>query len=253
MRKFIFSTDLHYGYERRNGHKSPLHDLKAWQTVVKFAADFKPDVWILGGDMLDCGAISHHTKHKPGQTEGLRLVNDAAEGRAVFIAPVERLAKERVYFIGNHEHWLDDLRDEMPALEGLVDVRTLLGLQGWQVVPQGDAYHLGKLTFIHGDTLSGGEHVAKSAVIHYERSMRFGHFHTYQTYTKTSPLHYKHAKTGMAVPCLCGKMPSYGKGRPNRWVQGFCYGWVHDNGHFNDHVVIILDGKATINGKVYAS
>lgn len=253
MKRFIATYDLHFGYERRNSHKIALHDIKAWNTVLAFAKDFKPNTWIHGGDMLDCGVISHHNHGKPGATEGLKLVADATEGRKVFIDPVEEIvgSGEKVYLIGNHEDWLTDLTDKIPALEGLVDLETLLHLGKWKVVPQGGSYNLGKLTFIHGDTIKGGEHCAKAAVVNYERSVRFGHHHCFQAYTKNSVLEYKHAKTGVSLPCLCTKTPKYGEGAANRWVQGFLYGYIDDGGHFNDYVVIIVDGKCIVNGKVY--
>jgi hypothetical protein len=248
MQKFIAAFDLHFGYERRNGHKVPLHDMKAWNVVNEFAKDFKPDVFIHGGDMLDCGVISHHNKKKPGNVEGLRLLADAEEGYKTFIQPIQ--AKKKVYIIGNHEDWLNDLIVETPALEGIIDIRKLLKLDDWTVIDQGGVFNLGKLTFLHGDTVKGGEHVAKAAVINYERNVRFGHHHTAQLYTKTSPIAYKNAKTGMAVPCLCTKDPKYGESKPNRWMQGFIYGYVGE-GSFNDYMTVIVDGKATIGGKIY--
>lgn len=254
MLKFLYTTDLHFGYERKGGHRVALHDEKAWKAVLAFAKDFKPDIWILGGDMLDCGVISHHNHGKPGATEGLKLIADAKEGRELFIEPVEDIVGpkgELVYMIGNHEDWLTDLTDKIPALEGLIDVDSLLKLKRWKIVPQGQAYILGKLTFVHGDTVKGGEHVAKNAVVNYERSIRFGHHHTFQVYTKNSALNYKNAKTGIAVPCLCNKDPKYGEGAPNRWVQGFNYGYV-DTGSYSDYVVVILDGRCVVNGKVYS-
>lgn len=249
----MYTTDLHFGYERRNGHKVPLHDARAWGATIAFASDFKPDVWIHGGDMLDCGVISHHNHGKPGATEGLKLISDATEGRQAFIAPVEQIVPkgQLVYMIGNHEDWLTDLTDYMPALEGLVELSNLLKLTKWTIVPQGGAFHLGKLTFIHGDTVKGGEHVAKNAVVNYERNIRFGHHHTFQAYTKNSALDYKNAKTGIAVPCLCTKTPKYGEGNPNRWVQGFNYGYVDTGGMFNDYIVTIIDGRFSVHGKQY--
>jgi hypothetical protein len=252
--RFIATFDLHFGWERKGGHKVPLHDPKAWAAVMAFAADFKPTTWIHGGDMLDCGVISHHRKGKPGQTEGLRLLADATEGRKLFIDPVEKVVGKGgklVYIVGNHEDWLTDLTDEMPSLEGIVNIENLLGLDRWTVIPQGGMYRLGKLCFVHGDTIKGGEMVAKAAVINYEESIRFGHHHTAQLYTKTSPIQSKLAKTGMAVPCLCSKDPKYGEGAPNRWVQGFLYGYVGKGGIYNDYLAIIIDGKVTINGKSY--
>lgn len=251
MKKFIATYDLHFGFERRGGHKVALHDPKAWNTVLEFAKDFKPHTWIHGGDMLDCGVVSHHNHGKPGATEGLKLLSDAREGRATFIEPVEKIAKDLIYIVGNHEDWLNDLTEAIPSLEGLIDLGTLLDLKKWTVVPQGGAYHLGKLSFIHGDTVKGGEHVAKNAVINYERNIRFGHHHTLQVYTKNSALDYKNAKTGMAVPCLCTKTPKYGEDAPNRWVQGFLYGYVDDSGMFSDYPVIIVDGRCVVNGKTY--
>lgn len=251
MTRFIFTTDVHYGYERRNGHKIPLHDQRAFDAVLKFAQDFKPHTWVMGGDILDCGSISHHNKHKPRNTEGMRLLADAEECRDRIIKPAEELAPERVFIEGNHCDWINDFLDEYPALEGILDVRKLLQLDKWKYIPQGGHHDLGKLTFIHGDTISGGEHVAKAAVINYERSIRFGHFHTFQTYSKTSAIDYKNAKTGVAVPCLCTKSPKYGEGRPNRWQQGFLYGYVEDNGMFWDNVVVILDGRFVVGGKTY--
>ncbi len=203
--------------------------------------------------MLDCGVISHHNHGKPGATEGLKLLSDAKEGREVFILPVEEIVGkgDLVYITGNHEDWLTDLTDKVPALEGLVDLETLLKLKKWKVIPQGGFYNLGKLTFIHGDTVKGGEQVAKNAVLYYERNVRFGHHHTFQTYTKNSAFEYKNGKTGVAVPCLCTKNPKYGEGAPNRWMQGFNYGYVREGGFFSDYVVTIVDGTFVVNGKTY--
>lgn len=253
MTKFIATFDLHYGYERRHGHAYPLHDISAWSTVLKFAADFKPDTWIHGGDMLDCGVISHHNHGKPGATEGMKLLADAKEGRKIFIDPVEKIVGkgDLVYLIGNHEDWLTDLSDAIPALEGLIDVNTLLKLDNWRIIPQGGHFDLGKLTFIHGDTVKGGEHVAKNAVMNYDRNVRFGHHHTSQSYCRNSALDFKNAKTGVAVPCLCGKNPKYTEGAPNRWTQGFQFGYIRDGGLFNDYTVIITAGVCTVNGKTY--
>ena len=255
MVKYLFTTDLHYGFERKNGHKVPLHDVKAWNAVLAFARDFKPDVWILGGDMLDVGCVSHHNHGKPGATEGLKLIADAREGRKMFIEPVQEIVGKKgklVYIRGNHERFLDDLTEKIPGLEGLLDLDQLLKLdKQWEIVPQGGAYKLGKVTFVHGDTISGGENAAKGSVTTYERNIRFGHIHTYAAYTKTSPLDAKLAKTGIAVPCLCGKVPNYGRGKPNRWTQGYLYGYIDTDGTFNDYVVIITDGKCIVNGKAY--
>jgi hypothetical protein len=255
MEKFVALFDLHWGYERDGQrHKVALHDEKAISVAMQFIKDFKPDHVILGGDALDCGSVSHHRRGVVGQLESLRLLAEAKELRAAVIEPLEKQIKGRlVYHIGNHEDWLSDLVDELPALEGIVDISSLLKLDEdrWEVIPQGKASRLGKLTFIHGDTVKGGQNPALAAVTNYERNIRFGHFHTFQMATKTTPVD-QNGHTGIAVPCLSKKGHRYGLGAPNKWMQGFLWGYVGGpEGIFNDYVTVIVNGKALINGKVY--
>ena len=220
MEKFIFITDLHYGYERDvYRHKKPIHDLKAMNVALQFMDDFKPAEIILGGDMLDCGCIGPHKK-KDGERlrEGLRLRDDAKEMRSRFINRIEvhKKAKKR-YLEGNHEAWLNQLIDHEPGLEGIVDLKTILSLgDEWDIIAQGKYFKLGKyLIFIHGDQYKGGgEYVAKKAVIDYEASVRMGHFHSLSIYTKSAALDIRDNKTGMVVPCLSAKGP--------QWVRGSC-------------------------------
>ena len=255
MKSYLGLWDLHYGYERDvYRHKKALHDEKAMDIALQFAQDFKPEILYLGGDILDCGAISHHNRHKPGQVDGLRVRDDATELRSVFIDPLESISSiERwIWQLGNHERWLDDIVDEIPGMEGFVDLKHIMDLDDdWEVLPVGGHLNIGKLTFLHGDQLKGGEHIAKATVIAYERSVRFGHFHTHQVYTKTSAADMLLGKTGVVVPCLCKKGPKYGGGNPNRWAQGFNFGWINADGTFNDYVAIIVDGRCIVNGKEY--
>lgn len=252
MEKFVALFDIHFGAERDGQrHKVPLHDIKAVNVALEFIDDFKPNHVILGGDILDCGAISHHTRGRVGQLEGLRLLADAKECHDVVIAPIEKIVKGRlVYHEGNHENWLKDLTDELPALEGIVDIRALLGMgKRWELISQGKASKLGRLVFVHGDNIKGGANPAKYAVEAYARNVFFGHHHTHAVYTKVSALD-MYGHTGVAVPCLCKKTPRYGEGAPNRWMQGFLHGWI-DKDIFSAQVSIIIGGKAIINGKRY--
>lgn len=255
IRRFMFVTDTHWGWESKGGHKTTIHDPKALDVMLQFAEDFKPHDFIFGGDILDCGVISHHTKGKPRKTEGFRLLRDAEECRTNIIKPIERILPReglKAFIIGNHCDWIEDLLDEEPGLEGLVDVKHLLELDKWKVIPQGGGIQYHKMYFIHGDTVKGGEHCAKKAVTDYARNIRFGHHHTYQAFTTTSPVDTEVARTGIAIPCLCSKDVGYMERIPNKWVQGWNYGWVEDNGVFNDQVAIVIRGKAIINGKRYS-
>jgi hypothetical protein len=251
--KFVAGFDVHYGYERKNRHKTPLHDWQALEPFLRFVEDFKPDVFIAGGDWLDCGAVSHHNHNKPGKTEGLRIADDAKELRSLVLDRIEAASPKRIYLKANHEAWLDDISEAIPGLEGLLDVEKLLGLDKWSVVQQGDYFKLGKLVFIHGDQIRASEYAAKNAVLAYEQNIRMGHLHTLQVYTKTSAMHIEQGRTGMVVPCLCSKRPSYLNESPNKWLQGFLYGYMQQDGNFNDYPVIITKGQCVVNGKQYSA
>lgn len=230
----------------------PLHDLKAWDIVMRFAQDFKPHHWIIGGDGLDCGEISHHNRLKPRRTEGFRLLKVAEEMKREVIRPIEAVTlKTTRYIKGNHEDWIEDLLDADPALEGLVSLEGMLDLKNWEVIEQGGFTRLGHLHFIHGDQISGGVNAARNAVDAYGECIRLGHFHTFQAATRTSAIESKLPKTGVAVPCLAQKNPRYNESRPNRWAQGFNYGWVMPDGSFHDYVALVIDGQAVVNGTVY--
>src|SRR5690606_14438415 len=117
---------------------------------------------ILGGDMLDCGPVSHHRKGKVGELEGLRLRHDA-DLLSSFITQLEATTTKpsgsgggrRIYHIGNHEGWLSQLTDAIPALMEIVDIPRLLSLSPrWEVVEQGGVSRLGKLHFLHGDQIN---------------------------------------------------------------------------------------------------
>lgn len=254
-KRFLYLTDIHWGYEQTGRTRTAIHSLKALDTVLRFATDFAPDYVIWGGDNLDCAAISHHTQHKPRTVEGLRIQEDAA-GFAAYrqaVAQTMRKGGTEVLFEGNHEDWLNDLVDKVPGLEGLLDLRTLVGFPADGVfVPQGGIWNLGTLWFLHGDVFKGGgANVAKKAVEIYGRSIRFGHFHRFEAFTKHAALDARDTKTGMAIPCLCTRSPGYAKGAPNQWSQGFLYGWVHKDGTFTDVPVMLVDGHFTYDGRVY--
>lgn len=254
-KRFVFLTDVHWGFERKNRHKVPIHSPKALDAVLRFLTDFKPHYLIWGGDNLDCAAISHHNKDNQRAVEGLRIQEDAAGFAAFRKAAAWTMTPggEEVLFEGNHEDWLNDLVNKFPGLEGLLDLPTLLGLDKTvRFIPQGGAYKLGKLWFIHGDQFKGGgSNIAKKAVETYGRCIRFGHFHKFEAFTKMSALDVQDAKTGMAIPCLCTRGPGYGKGAPNQWSQGFLYGFVNPDGTFHDVPVVMVDQHFVANGVRY--
>lgn len=253
---FVAFYDIHHGQEDRRGYKESAHDAKLLDAALHFVQDFKPKLCVLGGDNLNCAPVSHWLKDNKRAREGMRWSRELDAFDREFFTPLNGAlprGADCVWLDGNHEAWVDQFLDKKPEMEGLIHHRDELRLEerGWEYWPQGSIVKRGHLHFIHGDTLRGGEHVAKAAVIQYDRNIRFGHFHTFQVYTRVAAADERDRKTGLAVPCLGRLNPAFLKDSPTRWTQGFLYGWIGRDGTFADYCAIATNGRFTIHGKTY--
>ncbi len=105
---------------------------------------------------------------------------------------------------------------------------------------------------MHGDTIGGGQASAKKAVETWCQNVVMGHFHTLQTFTKASPAQDSKRFTGTCLPCMCDLNPGYGRGRANKWVNGFGICSVRPSGDFNLFPIVISDGQFSMpDGQVY--
>lgn len=258
MTKFVFSPDKHVGWQQTSKGLQPLHDQKAIDSVLKFASDFLPDVWIEGGDNMDYGPVSHWLKHKKKSSKDLDLSRDAHEYKINVLDPINEIMgrrsrekKRKIWMKGNHEGWAGEFAEENPGVAGLVEPERLLNLKGWEMLDEGETVNLGKLYFAHGDKIGNVRNVAAAAVQLYGHPIVFGHFHTFQVAPRHELIGSDSVKMGMCVPGLCNKNPSYMGNRPNQWMKGFAYGYVHEDGTFQIYVPLIIGGKFAAEGKVY--
>lgn len=259
MQKFIFSPDKHVGWQQEPGRGlQPLHDLRAINAMLKFASDFQPDVWIEGGDNMDYGPVSHWLKHKKKSSQGLDLSKDAREYKREVLDPVNEIMsrrskskKEKIWIIGNHEDWGKEFAEENPGVAELIDPRNLLDLKDWTVVPCGGHVQLGKLFVVHGDKIGNSKNHATAAVALYGHPVIYGHFHTFQVAPRHELIEVESPKIAMCVPGLCNKNPNYMENKPNQWMKGFAYGYVHDDGTFNVYVPIVVGGRFAAEGHIY--
>lgn len=258
MKSFIAAFDLHFGWEYRyrrgNRYIAPTHSLESVAAMMEFARDLRPDVFILGGDQLNCGPVSHWLRGKPRKLENLRLKEEMDMLEKHILLPVEKMTpKEKVWLRGNHEVWIEELVNEIPGIEGLVEPENYLRLKqrGWKVFAQGEIYKLGKLNIIHGDVLPPGKNVAEKMVKSYRRNVRCGDRHRYEAATDDTPYDSKDIHTGIVVPAMSQCNAAYMKNRVSNHHQGFLFGWVAPNGNFTDHVMTIINNKFIHNGKVY--
>ena len=229
------------------GWKPDVSD--ALWTALNFCDDFKPDITILGGDVVDLPEISRFTERKKITRERLRL-NHTFELTNQILDRVDKLTQEEVvYEKGNHEGWLDSWIDENPALEGLISLEQNLCLKerGYQVIPENKAYKLGHARFIHGWYFT--LHHCKKTVNEMGDNVFYGHTHDVQVHTKAN--YEQKPIMGQSMGCLCDLDPTWRKGRPNRWVHGFGIFYFSSDGAFTPYNPIIINGKFWWNGKLY--
>lgn len=243
-----------------------LHFPKIHKPTVNAVFDFlsknKPDVFIFGGDQFHFDCISHHTAHTPIFRTRRSYMNDIEGFDANILTPLEKLLPkscEKVWIIGNHEDWEQDLINEHPELEDAIGHVRLLRLveRGWTVIPLGHAYKLGKLNVIHGEVLSGignqaGMYPSRKAVELYSGNVLAGHTHAPQMYTKISPIDQSNKWQGYIAPTAGNVNPTYLRNRPTGWLNGLVVIESHPNGSsFNLYLINVIKGEFIYGGIIY--
>lgn len=243
--------DLHY----------PQYHKPTIACLFDYLDNNKVDTFIMGGDQFHFDCISHHTKGLPLYRTRRAYMNDIEGFDRDILTPLEaKLGPKckKIWIIGNHERFEQDLIEEHPELEAAIGHVRLLRLRerGWQIIELGHSYKLGKLIIIHGEVLSGvgnqaGMYPAKKAVELYACSVLAGHTHAPQTYTRISPVDHINKWQGIIAPIGGAVNPSYLRNRPTAWLNGFTRIETLPNGNFNLYPIIVSGGQCAFNGKVY--
>jgi hypothetical protein len=235
----------------------PHLDKPTWAAVLDFTKRNRVGLFVFGGDNLDCGSISHHTKSKPLFRPRGQMLKDLEGFKKTQLDAVEKTLPRdaiKVWLTGNHEDWASQLIEEQPELEGLLDFPKYLNLveRGWIVKPQGGHFKQGHLKFIHGDVLTGGQNAPRKALDTYVESVVFGHFHAFSSATKILPHSAKYKWQAWATGCVGKLDASYLKNRPTGWLNGFniteFYG---TSGRFSHFPVTVFNGQFAYGGKLY--
>lgn len=251
--KTIAVYDTHY----------PLYSKGTYSAIFDYLSKNKVDTFIFGGDQFHFDCISHHTLGQPLYRTRRAYANDIEGFERTVLRPIEKLLPKgckKIWIIGNHERFEFDLIEAHPELEGIVDHVKLLRLKerGWEIIPLGHMYKIGKLKVIHGETLSGignqaGTFPARKAVELYASNVLAGHTHAPQTFTKVSPVEYSNKWMGTIAPTAGNVNPSYLRNRATAWLNGFVLIDSLPNGHFNVYSLIVTNGQCCYGGKVYGS
>jgi hypothetical protein len=216
-----------------------------------------------GGDQFDNSEISHHNANKPLYKPAGSYQRNTASFDAQVLKPIEALLPKtanKVWQEGNHDNWETQFVESHPELQGTIERPELLKLatRGWKIIPCGSGHRLGKLTLIHGETLSGignqasGYH-AKKAVETYCGSVLYGHMHSPQSYTKVLPHHQTDKWQAVCAPILGATNPGYLRNRPTAWLNGFVVVETQEGGNFNIYSIVVVNGKFSFAGEVYGN
>ena len=217
---------------------------KVYDVVKRFIAEYKPDKVYLLGDFADASTLSHWNLQKRRACEGRRHRKEI-EVLSKELDFLQRHSKEVIWLEGNHENWVEQYIDKNPESEGLLEYPELLDLEkrGIQWVPYNKLLKVGKLYMTHGRYASK-YHAAKHADT-IGSNIVYCHTHMPQTYgcnkeTTTPYMAY-------CLGCLCGKSPSYLRGKQGNWIHGFATLYVADNGEFNLYPINIISGRFYYN------
>lgn len=231
QRLLIFS-DVHY----------PFQDDLALNAMIEFALEYKPDIFVLLGDIIDFYQISTFVKN-PGK----KSVKKEIEETKKFLTELRHHFPDAriIYKTGNHEDRLEKyIFQKAKEIHDLISdlLPNELGLKDLKIEYMTEPFAIGKLWFLHGHEKPGGaynpEYICNVIWQYVHDHFIVGHFHRKQQKT------FKNISgdtfwTG-ALGYLAGQMDY---AILNKWTQGFCTVDYSSNGHFRATNREILNGE----------
>jgi hypothetical protein len=227
----------------------PFHDERTWGAVRRFVNDFQPNIIVWNGDVGDMYSISCFDKNP---RRAFTFADEMIALRIFLFEHRARWASATHYFLfGNHEDRAQTYLRQHPELAGLVDLRSILQLIDFNVVPYGGVVDYVGLAITHGTRYSSlpngtarmhAQTIGGSGVV--------GHSHRVGRWTYTD---LRGTHTFYESGCLCRLDPDYIRQRPPNWQQGFIAGIVHRNKVHLHPMAIYDDGfYGALTGEFYA-
>lgn len=242
----------------------PFMDKQAYDVMKTYARMYKPDVFVINGDLLDFYGISKFDKNPE---RGTRVKEEIDLGRKCIQDLRKTLPKDtEIYLTGaNHEgrfqKYLWSHAPELYGVEGLtVEEQLKLSESGVKFVRADNDYwkddtghlKLGNVLIMHGDNRLNGASTSKYSGYSVKNTMLgglqqnviMGHVHRLGQIYHSTPYG---TLVGLEGGCLC-KL----SGTAN-WQQGFVTFELHNGKLVNPELVNINKGKIYKNGRVYHS
>lgn len=219
-------------------------DERALALAQKAHLYFKPDITVIGGDLLNCDPFSRHPRAK---TEEVTHDWNESELKPAnrFLDWVQRhTTRETVFLEGNHEERIERFLANNgvagQALGGVISARRLLGAgrDRFRWVPftelkmgrQGAFTPHHSLSIVHGWCAS--KHAAhRHLELSRTRSVIFHHTHRIQHELSRDPWSGQIIEA-FSAGCLCKLQPIYAhNGSPTQWAHGFWVAYVGQSGY----------------------
>lgn len=244
MIKGLFLSDIH------------LPDNIELGPVLDYVSDLKPDVIILGGDIIDGKGMHGVESMKASDIEVSNYHRDCALLKE-FIVKLYAHSKgaKFVYLEGNHEERYQRVARKYPkAFPNVFNLPRDGFPKGVDIkwIPYGDYnsfYSLGDTMFIHGN-IWPDIHAKAYALRYTPFKVVYGHLHHFQAYTTHKATLDMSPRYAVTAGCLTKLGPDWKKGEAHQWVNGFI-SFIYDGKRVIPNVHLIENGMFSVGGKVY--
>lgn len=212
--KAMYVSDIHI----------PFNDIQATEQFFVALKREKPDMLVLGGDLVDFFNISTHVKGR----YPMPSIDEEIDAAKKFLARLRKTAKHaKIYWLeGNHENRLERYicsnALELGVLSSLT-IPEMFDLQKFDIeyVPDTKLLVWNNILFRHGHEMMGQSGVpgnnARKALGIYGMNYIQGHVHKANVIRDST---FKSTLVGIENPCLCTITPEFMKGAA-KWQQGW--------------------------------
>ena len=226
--------------------------------VLEYLEDLKPNLVILGGDIIDAKGM-HGVESMQASQIKLEWYERDKELMSSFLRSLlDIIPRAKLVFLeGNHEERYKRVMRRYPdAFGGRFNfkedvVSKVFPKADW--IPYGDYnayYKLGDTVFTHG-TLYPQNHAKKYAEVYTPFKVVYGHLHHYQSYTAHSAMPELTPHYALTAGCLSKTAPEWKKGQPNCWLNGFVDFFSDGKTTTSTAHIINTKGCFMVGGKAY--
>jgi hypothetical protein len=229
-------TDIHF----------PNEDKEALQVAMAGQRFFKPDITIVGNDLIDCTPYTGWADSSLTEALAKDWRNTELRPANKFLNAVQKHTKKTIFLPGNHDKWVERWAARAGkiglAIHDIISIKTNL-CKGRKNFEYKDSVNLHRyLSVVHG--WSYCKHAAyKHVELSKTKSIIFHHTHRRQMITTRDPW-YGRPIEAISAGCLCEQVPMYRHdGAPTEWTHGFWVAFIGKRS-FTIYPILIHEARA---------